>query len=98
VRAELSQAGVDEIEERDFFKDPFSKYEIEDLLGSNNPSLFFSYRSPSFRKLELTKDFLSREELISLMSDEPRLIRRPLIAIGTKLIVGTDKDLLDRII
>ena len=41
MRVELSQAGLD-IQERDFFKDPFSREEIYNLLGEKDPSEFFS--------------------------------------------------------
>jgi len=91
------QAGLD-IQERDFFKDPFSREEILTLLGEKDPSDFFSFRSPSFRKLGIERSSLNRDKLIDLMLGEPRLIRRPIISIGTQTIVGTDRKSLAEIL
>ena len=90
MKAELSQKGL-ELEERDFFKDAFSEQELRDILGDTPPSDIFSWRSPSVKKMGLNKDELTDDQLISLMLEEPRLIRRPLIRMNGKLIVGTDK-------
>ena len=91
MKAELSQNGI-ELDERDFFADPFSADELRDLIGDSPVSDYFSWRSPSFRKLGLKREDMSDSQMLELMADEPRLIRRPLImtAEGT-LIVGTDK-------
>lgn len=90
MKASLSQDGV-ELNERDFFKDGFSEAELRDLLGETNPADVFSWRSPSARKLGLDRDTVTNDELISLMVGEPRLIRRPLIQVEGRLVVGTDK-------
>ena len=37
------------------------------------------------------RESLSEDDLLRLMLKEPRLIRRPLIAVGGRLIVGGDK-------
>ena len=93
MRAELSQAGF-ELLERDFFKDTFSRDELIEIIGSRNPEEFFSFRSPSFRKLGVEREDLKDDELIDLMLQEPRLIRRPLISGRGMLFVGTDKKML----
>ncbi len=80
-----------ELDERDFFKDGFTEAELRDLLGDTPPADVFSWRSPSARKLGLDRDTVTADELIRLMLDEPRLIRRPLIQVDGRLIVGTDK-------
>ena len=98
MKAVLSQAGATTIEERDFFKDPFSRHELEELIAKDDPTKFFSFRSPSFKKLGLQKDSLERDQIISLMLEEPRLIKRPIVKIGDLVILGTDKNLLDRLI
>ena len=90
MRVELSQAGF-ELLERDFFKDTFSRDELIEIIGSRNPEEFFSFRSPSFKKLGVEREDLKDDELIDLMLQEPRLIRRPLISGRGMLFVGTDK-------
>ena len=91
MKAELSQSGV-ELDERDFFADPFTAEELKDLIGDGSAADYFSWRSPSFRKLGLKRDDMSDNQMLELMAEEPRLIRRPLIMTPDgKLIVGTDK-------
>ena len=90
MKASLSQDGT-KLDERDFFKDGFTESELRELLGDTDPADVFSWRSPSARKLGLDRDTVTADELIRLMLDEPRLIRRPLIQVDGRLIVGTDK-------
>ena len=93
----LSQQGL-EFEERDFFKDPLSEAEIEELLTLAPPSDVFSWRSPSFRKMNVDKDTLEPQDLVRLMSEEPRLIRRPMFRIGDKLVVGGGKKAIESVL
>ena len=69
------------VEYRDFFDDPFTEDELRKLLGEMPPSEMFSWNSPSRRKLGIDRDNTSEDELVALMLQEPRLIRRPLIEI-----------------
>jgi len=80
-----------ELEERDFFQNPLTESELRGLLGGRAPSVIFSWNSPSFKKMGVTRESLSEDELLRLMLKEPRLIRRPLIAVGERLIAGGDK-------
>lgn len=52
---------------------------------------FFSFKSPSFRKLGLDLDSLTDEQMLTMMLDEPRLIRRPILVVGDRVIVGHDE-------
>ena len=89
----LLQAGL-AFSERDFFSNPFKRNELSDLLKGKDVSYYFSWRSPSFKKLGLDKDTLSDEDLIELMLTEPRLIKRPLICANDHVVVGSDKSAL----
>jgi arsenate reductase-like glutaredoxin family protein len=82
------------LSERDFFKEPFSEQELRELVATASVQHLFSWRSPAVKKLEANPATLSDDELIDLMLNEPRLIRRPMIKLGTTLIVGANpKDL-----
>ena len=85
MRAWLSQRGVD-FHARDFFDQPFSETELRGLLIGSAVESVFSWSSPSFRKLGVSRVDLTDNELISMMLDEPRLIRRPLIFIDNEII------------
>ena len=81
-----------ELDERDFFAEPFSVEELRELFGDAPVADYFSWRSPSFRKLGLKREEMSDGQMLELMAEEPRLIRRPLILTEDgKLVVGTDK-------
>lgn len=85
MRAWLSQADV-ELTSRDFFEDRFSKEELRGLFGDRPASDFFSWNSPSFRKMGVSRDSLSDDELLALMLDQPRLIRRPLVVVDGEIV------------
>ena len=96
MRASLLQEGV-ELEERDFFADPLSEQELRCLIGNRPAGQIFSWNSPSFKKLGVTREGLDDDSLIQLMLGEPRLIRRPLVQVGGgEVFVGTDKEVLQR--
>ncbi len=84
--------------ERDFFKNPFTRNEMEDLLQERASSEMFNFRSPTFRALGLDKDKLSNEELIELMLKEPRLIRRPIVRIDGKVFFSANKSILEKLV
>ena len=89
MREFLSRRSID-FEERDFFQRPFSTQEIRELLSGRSPSELFSWRSPRIKAMGLQGRELSEDELLDLMVKEPRLIRRPLIKAGERLIIGAD--------
>lgn len=84
-----------EFNDRDFFKDPFTRAEIEELLQGKPASEMFNFRSPSFKKLGLERDKLSDNELIDLMLKEPRFVRRPVVRIDGEVYFSTDRSVLE---
>ena len=93
----LSQRGI-ATEDRDFFKDPFTEAELRALLGSRAPSEVFSWKSPSFKALGLDAASLGDDDLVRLMLQEPRLIRRPMFQVGDDLVVGADKKVMEKVL
>ena len=87
-----------EINERDFFKNPFNREEIENLLQGKPASEMFNFRSPSFKKMGLEKNTLTDDNLMELMLKEPRLIRRPVVRIGKNVYSGASSKLLAKIV
>ena len=87
-----------EISERDFFKNPFVRSEIEELLQGKSASEMFNFKSPSFKKLGLVREKLSEKELINLMLKEPRLVRRPVVRIDGHVYFSADKTVLEGLI
>ena len=93
----LSQKNV-EINERDFFKNRFNKADITGLLGDKPASEMFNFKSPSLKKLGLDKDKLDNEDLIGLMLKEPRLVRRPVVRIGSDVYFSANQSVLEKLL
>jgi arsenate reductase-like glutaredoxin family protein len=87
-----------EINDRDFFKTPFTRAEITALLQGKQASEMFSFKSPSFKALGLDQAKLKDNDLINLMLKEPRLIRRPVVKIGKNVYFGADIKVLAEVI
>ena len=85
----LLQHGVS-LDERDFFKEPFSEQEIRELGKDVGISQLFARRSPSLKQMGLADQELTDEKMLELMLQEPRLVRRPLVNLGGKLLVGAN--------
>ena len=85
----LLQKGM-EVEERDFFKESFTEAELTELAAPVGLSELFARRSPSLKKLGLAGAELDDAEMLRLMLEEPRLVRRPLVKVGDKLLVGAN--------
>ena len=83
----LLQKGA-EVEERDFFQRRFTEDEIRALAAGVGLNDMFAWRSPSLKEKGLVGKELSEAEMVRLMLEEPRLVRRPLIKIGDRLLVG----------
>jgi arsenate reductase-like glutaredoxin family protein len=64
------------------------------LLQGRPASEMFNFRSPSFKKIGVDRNKLGEDDLITLMLQEPRLIRRPLVRIGDNVYFGADRKVL----
>lgn len=83
------------MEERDFFKDTFTEAEVKDLAATVGLSEIFAWRSPSLKKMGMAGQELSEAQMVELMLQEPRLIRRPLVKIGDQLLIGANMKTLE---
>jgi arsenate reductase-like glutaredoxin family protein len=85
----LARKGI-AIEARDIFKQPLTEAEITGLLASIAWEDLFSWRSPTARARGIAPGSINAAEAVRMMAAEPRLIRRPVIRVGERIIVGTD--------
>ncbi len=85
-----------ELEERDYFKEALTEAELRELAALASLSDLFAWRSPSFKKLELAGQDLSEAEMVRLILEEPRLLRRPVTRLGDKLIIGSNQKQLEQ--
>jgi len=80
-----------EIESRDLDKTPLSVAEIESLIGDRDYKLFLNTRNELYREKKMTEKPPSRAEAIVLMSNNPNLIKRPILSRGGRLLLGFDE-------
>ena len=94
MRAWLHEKGV-ETDDRDFFQDKFTESELRQIIEGHEPADVFSWNSPSFKALGRPAESLSEEEMVQLMLEEPRLIRRPLVVVNGQLVIGGSQKALE---
>jgi arsenate reductase (glutaredoxin) len=78
---------------RDLFKEPLTAAEIRALAARAPDGLrgLLSTRSPQYKALGLDQKKVSDAELVALMVTEPRLLRRPILDLGDRLVIGFDR-------
>ena len=95
MRELLLQKGLT-LEERDFFGAPFSESEIRGLAAVAGGLVeLFARRSPSLKAMGLAGQELPEQQMLQLMLKEPRLIRRPLVRLGERLVVGANPKVIE---
>ena len=77
---------------RDLAKDRLSAAELEKLIGDRDHRDFLNTRNELYRRMKMKDNPPTREEAIRLMTEEPNLIRRPVIVAGGRVVVGFDPD------
>ena len=86
------------LEERDYFKEPFSEAEIRELAALGGIEQIFARRSPSLKQMGLANQDLTEDEIVNLMLQEPKLVRRPLIRVGSQVFAGGSGSVLDSVV
>jgi arsenate reductase (glutaredoxin) len=65
--------------------------ELERLIGNRDYRDFLNPRNELFRERDMKREPPSRDEAIRLMSENPNLIRRPLLVKGGQVVFGFDE-------
>jgi Spx/MgsR family transcriptional regulator len=76
---------------RDLDKEKLSASEIEELIGNHDYRDFLNTSNELYRKAKMKLNPPSRKEAVRLMSQQPNLIRRPVILAGGRLVLGFDE-------
>jgi regulatory protein spx len=77
---------------RDLRKNRLSASELEKLIGPRDPEDFLNPRSKTFHRLGMDEKPPSRRKAIHCMAKDPGLIRRPIVLVGGRVVVGFDQD------
>jgi Spx/MgsR family transcriptional regulator len=94
----LESEGVD-FERRDYFKERFSVDELDALLrqAGLSPGEVLSTRSRAYKDLGLAEREVSDRELVELMTENPTLIRRPIVVGSSGVVVGFNRGELSKL-
>ena len=86
------------IQERDYFKEPLSEEEVREMATLAGIDQIFARRSPSLKQMGLAGQDLSEDEMVRLMLQEPKLVRRPMMRVGDQLFFGGGAAVLDSVV
>ncbi|WP_099974403.1 MULTISPECIES: transcriptional regulator Spx [Lactobacillaceae] len=80
--------------ERNIYQEPLNKEEIQQVLQmtENGTEEIISTRSKSFKNLDVDLDDLTVDQLLELVSNNPGLLKRPIIMDDKRLQVGFNED------
>jgi arsenate reductase-like glutaredoxin family protein len=67
-----------------------SAADLDRLIGSRDYKLFLNTRNELYRERNMKEHPPSRPEALKLMSENPNLIKRPILVDGEKIILGSD--------
>ncbi len=66
--------------------------ELDTLIGKRDYKQFLNFRNELYREMGMKKNPPTREEALRLRSENPNLVRRPLLVKGKAIVIGFDKD------
>jgi arsenate reductase-like glutaredoxin family protein len=66
--------------------------ELDALIGKDDYRKFLNSRNDLYRERNMKDNPPSREEALRLMSENPNLVRRPLLVKGKQVVAGFDPD------
>lgn len=92
TKAFLQEQQLD-VKERHIFRDAPTVDELLTLLALSEDGVdsLLATRSQAFKQLNVDVDELKLSELLKLMSENPKLLKRPILTDGKEVIVGYDK-------
>ncbi|RYM06039.1 Spx/MgsR family RNA polymerase-binding regulatory protein [Sporolactobacillus sp. THM7-7] len=81
-------------EERHLFRNSPKAHELMELikLSSSVVKDILATRSMTYKSLDIDLDNLPLSQALQLLSDRPKLLRRPILTDGEHLIVGYNKE------
>ncbi|WP_110111323.1 Spx/MgsR family RNA polymerase-binding regulatory protein [Bacillus sp. CGMCC 1.16541] len=86
--------------ERHLFRDTPTYEEMLQLLTMTTEGIdeLLAKRSQEYKNLNLDVDNMSLSEVVNLLMEQPRLLRRPILTDGKKLVVGYNESALKNLV
>lgn len=81
-------------EVREYFKQKLTRQELDNLLAETDLTVadILSTRSNPYKQGNLAERNLGDDEILDMMTEEPRLIKRPILVSGANVVVGFNED------
>lgn len=92
-------ANAVDFSERHIFRETPSFEELMNILSLTTEGIdeLLATRSQTFKNLNIDVNDLSLSQVVQMIVDDPKLLRRPIITDGKKLVVGFNPDALKNI-
>ena len=71
--------------------------ELDKLIGKRDYREFLNFRNELYRERGMKENPPGRDEALKLMSENPNLIRRPILVKGSQIILGYDEEALGKV-
>ena len=94
----LLKAAGHQVTERDILTETWASDELRGYFGSSPVNEWFNMTAPAIKSGRFSTDGISESQALEAMTNDPLLIRRPLMDIGGQKLCGFRKDELDQII
>ena len=72
--------------------------ELDKLIGTRDYRQFLNPRNELYRDRNMKENPPPREQALRLMSENPNLIRRPILVKGNRLVLGYDAEALNELV
>jgi arsenate reductase-like glutaredoxin family protein len=81
-----------DLDERDYARMPLTVGELKEIFKGRDPREFLNPKSPAFKEKGLGARKLTAEQALKLIAQDSRLLKRPIVVAGDKIIAGFDRD------
>ena len=68
------------------------------MIGDRDYRIFLNSRNELYREMNMKESPPSRQEAIRLMSKHPNLIRRPILVKGKEIVLGLDREAMQKLL
>ena len=72
--------------------------ELEALIGDRDYKLFLNSRNDLYREKNMKENPPPRAEAVRLMSENPNLIKRPILVKGKQIVLGWDQEAIGKLL
>lgn len=96
ARKFLRQRNI-EFEARDFFKEPLTKAELEEIIDADGVSGFLNTRHPVYKKNNWKEKPPTKAQAIAAILKDNKVIRRPIIISKARCLIGFDQEAYEKL-